>query len=141
VHGTNLGAACFTLTIPPPTHIVVQVACHRKPGACVHLCPSAALVATCSMDGTIATRYSSLAGTENTLELPVHDAWAGGAVAVAFDATGRHVASAGSDGSLFIHLTAGAKLWLWVSEWGSRVRVLLGLGLEPVVHVMLNAIF
>lgn len=75
----------------------------------VSICANQQLIVTCAADGAVCIRYSSLTGTESAPLTFAHDLESGGASHVTFDACGRHVVSAGADGSVFVYATPGTQ--------------------------------
>ncbi len=84
---------------------------HAKAAGALSLCSSGALLASGSADGSLALRPAGLTSTSGDAgparDRP-HDMYAGGMTAVAFDATGAYLLSAGEDGSVFLHAAAGS---------------------------------
>lgn len=77
------------------------------PMASLDICANQQFVVSCGADTAVSLRYSSLSGTERAPLTFAHDLESGGASHIKFDVTGRHVVSAGVDGSVFVFNTPG----------------------------------
>lgn len=97
-----------------------QVPCHAKATGSLAMCASGKLLGSCSADGEAfflnmpALILAGTIGTERSVSVSglgggcLHATALGGATTGTFDATGRFFATAGPDGSLFVHPAPGA---------------------------------